>query len=34
MIILMFMWKLELKHDFATQVLMIKLDLLKLLTTV
>ena len=30
----MIMWKLELKHNLATQVLMIKLDLLKLLTTV
>jgi hypothetical protein len=30
----MIMWELELKHNLATQVLMIKLDLLKLFTTV
>ena len=30
----MIMWELELKHNLATHVLMIKLDLLKLLTAV
>jgi hypothetical protein len=32
--LLMIIWELELKHNIATQILMIKLDVLKVLTVV